>query len=647
MNTNDPSDKIIKRLIQLYNDGKFKILLEETKNLTKQYPRSFIISNIIGASYKGLGKTAEALKAFKKVTELRPEYPDGHNNMGAVLLELGNLEQALLSFKIALSFNPNYAEVYNNIGRVYQKQNKHEDAIISYNKALTINPNYAEVYNNLAFIFQKQQKNKEALEALRKAILIDPNYFEAYNNIGGILIELDDYQSALSALKKALSIKPNYAEALNNLAFVLFTQDKHKEALSILLNLLTIKPNYADAYNNLGNVFQQLGKLDKALAAFNKVIFLNPKSYEGHNNIGNIFKAQGKIDQSKKAYKKALSLEKNYAVAHRNLSSVTNYKIDNPQIYLIEKLMNCSSLNDQDKCNLFYTYAKMKEDLEDYDFAFKYYVKAGDIRKKTLKYNIKQDEELFLKIKNTAPKIKSFSLNKTFKSSKHVPIFILGMPRSGTTLVEQIISSHSNVTGAGELIFMSNHGSKINIDEQSINLKNILNVRDNYLLDLKEVSGNKPYVTDKMPHNFLYIGLILKAIPEAKIIHVEREPAATCWSNFKHFFRAKEIGYCYDISDTVGYYKLYKNLMNFWNKYFYDKIYHLNYEKLTTNQEFETRNLINYLGLRWEDDCLFPHLNKRSVLTASNQQIRKRVYKGSSNAWLKFKPYLNGIFREL
>jgi hypothetical protein len=153
-------------------------------------------------------------------------------------------------------------------------------------------------------------------------------------------------------------------------------------------------------------------------------------------------------------------------------------------------------------------------------------------------------------------------------------------------------------------------------------------------------------VTDKMPQNFLYIGLLLKALPEAKVIHVQRDPAATCWSNFKHYFDGKGLGYSYDLIDTVNYFKLYQDLMEFWDQQYSEHIYNLDYEKLTLEQEPETKKLIEHLELDWEDNCLSPQENKRSVRTASQQQVRQKVYSGSSQAWRKFEPYLKGVFHE-
>ena len=223
------------------------------------------------------------------------------------------------------------------------------------------------------------------------------------------------------------------------------------------------------------------------------------------------------------------------------------------------------------------------------------------------------------------------------------------MPRSGTTLVEQIVSSHSQVCGAGELSFLDRFGGKLCLGDEVISSKNLLEVRKAYLNELKKVSENKPFVTDKMPHNFINIGVIVKALPEAKIIHVKRDPAATIWSNFKHYFHAKGLGYSYKLEDTVAFYKLYQNLVEFWDESYGDKIYHIDYDKLTVEQEPETREAYsNYSRIRiGKMTCLSPQENRRSVRTASQLQVREKVYKGSSKAWRKFEPYLKDVLMDL
>ena len=221
------------------------------------------------------------------------------------------------------------------------------------------------------------------------------------------------------------------------------------------------------------------------------------------------------------------------------------------------------------------------------------------------------------------------------------------MPRSGTTLVEQIISSHSKVFGAGELKYVAQLGIALATEPRSITTEAVSEFRERYLAELSKVSNGNSIVTDKMPQNFRFIPLIRAALPEAKIIHVKRDPKATCWSNYKQYFVTKNLGYCYNLQDLVSYYDLYSDLMDHWKSEYGDEIYNLTYEKLTTDQEQETRNLLKYLELDWEDACLSPQKNKRSVRTASQTQVRKKVYKGSSKAWQKYEPFLKDAFDKL
>ena len=224
--------------------------------------------------------------------------------------------------------------------------------------------------------------------------------------------------------------------------------------------------------------------------------------------------------------------------------------------------------------------------------AFKHLVEGNALRKKLLRYSIKQDELLFMQLKKTQPTLVQSLLKLDTNSTTFTPILIVGMPRSGTSLVEQIISSHSKVTGAGELTYLFKYGEKLAVGNKTINEESISQFREKYLLELSKLANGKHFVTDKMPHNFRFIPLVRAALPEAKIIHIKRDPRATCWSNYKHYFSADGLGYSYSLRDVVNYYKLYEDLMQVWNINYDGHIYNLDYENLTTNQELETKKLL-------------------------------------------------------
>jgi len=214
-------------------------------------------------------------------------------------------------------------------------------------------------------------------------------------------------------------------------------------------------------------------------------------------------------------------------------------------------------------------------------------------------------------------------------------------------LVEQIVSSHTEVTGAGELNYTQQFGADLTVGQKPINYETVQSFRKSYLAELAKMANGQAFITDKMPQNFRFIALICAAFPESKIVHVQRSAQATCWSNFKHYFVSKGLGYSYNLRDTVKYYGLYKELMHFWYQSYSDRIYNLNYDKLTEDQQPETRRLIEYLELNWEDACLAPQDNRRSVRTASQQQVRQKVYKGSSQAWRKYNSFIGRVFDNL
>ena len=563
------------------------------------------------------------------------------------LYSQGQLQQALKQAETLVKQFPQSAILFNIQGAVLKGLGQLGLSVEAYNKALVIKPDYADAYSNMGNALKEQGKLEEAIEAFNKALAIKPDYADAYYNMGNALKEQGKLEEAIEAFNKALAIKPDYAEAYNNMGVTLQEQGKLEEAIEAYNKSLAIKPDYAEAYNNMGVTLQEQGKLEEAIEAYNKSLAIKPDYADAYSNMGNALKEQGKLEEAIEAFNKVLAIKPDYAEAHRHLSILTKYTSDTAQISEVEALLQQNDINDSDRCNLLYTKAKMQEDLGDLNAAYASYVAGGGLRQKLLKYEFKQDEHLFDQIKLTAPKFKDVALNATGEPIKHTPIFILGMPRSGTTLVEQIVSSHSKVTGAGELKYASRFGTKLVAGLTNPTLEAVSEFRERYIAELAKRAEGQAFVTDKLPQNFKYIALICAAFPEAKIVHVQRTAEATCWSNFKHYFTSKALGYSYSLRDTIAYYGRYKDLMHFWSQSYSERIYNLDYDKLTEDQEPETRRLIEYLGLNWEDACVAPQNNKRSVRTASQQQVRKKVYKGSSQAWRKYEPFLDGVFDEL
>ena len=613
------------------------------------------------------GQLQKAHRLYAAILKVQPKHPDANHNTGLLTVGFGKIELALPFFKTALEVNPSIAQFWYSYivaliklerlidAKVLLDQAKVkgikgadfdqlEQKLNNANKALAFKPDTADAYNNIGIALQEQNKLEEAIVAYNKALAIEPDYVDAYYNIGIALQVQNKLEEAIVAYNKALAIEPDYVDAYYNIGTAFQVQNKLEEAIEAYNKALSIKPDYVIAHNNMGVALQAQNKLEEAIEAYKKALSIKPDYADAYNNMGNVLKEQGKLGKAIEAYKKALFINSDYAEAHRHLSTLTKYTLNDPQISVVNDLLQREKLNDSDRIHLHYTYAKMQEDLGNLSIALDSYVTGGGLKQMSLAYEFSQDEHLFGQIQQTAPEFRDVALNVTGGPIRHTPIFILGMPRSGTTLVEQIVSAHSEITGAGELAYVSQFGGQLAAGLTATTVEAVSVFRDRYLAELAKRANGQAFITDKMPQNFQYIALICAAFPEAKIVHVQRNAEATCWSNFKHYFVSKGLGYSYNLSDTVRYYGLYKEIMHFWGQSYSDRIYNLDYDKLTEDQEPETRRLIEYLELNWQDTCLTPQKNKRSVKTASQQQVRQKVYKGSSQVWRKYEPCLNGVF---
>ena len=626
-----------------------------------------------GIEAQKVGKVQEADRYYTAILKANPKHPDANHNMGVLAVELGKVEVALPFLKTALEVNStidqywlSYIFALIRLDRIADAKEVFTQAKIKGAKGDGFDQ--IELHLNAASVGFKNNEREDVIahsnildelkldQALKfaKQKVKDGLSKEAKNIYRDVLERFPKNKKALDGLKalasktsgNTLELQDAPKELLTSLV-ELYNQKKFQQVFNKAQTLTKRYNKSLALWNLIGASAAKIEKPDEAVLAFQKALSIKPDYAEAHYNLGNALKTQEKLEEAIESYNMALSIKPDHAAAHHNLSKIKKYTEEDKQFLQVQELYKSENLSEDKRCSLSFALAKMYEDIGKLDYAFSHLIEGNALRKKLLKYSITQDIEFFNKLKETQPHLLKNSIQLKESSIEPTPIFILGMPRSGTSLVEQIISSHSEVVGAGELNYVAHFGKKLPLDPLSINIAAISEFRRRYLSELTKLSYGKSYVTDKMPHNFLYIPLIRAAFPEAQIVHVQRNAAAICWSNYKHYFTTKNLGYCYDLEDVVSYYSLYSELMQFWQLEYSDGIYNLNYEKLTTNQESETRKLVDYLELGWEEACLSPQKNKRIVRTASQQQVRQKVYQSSSEVWRKYEPYLNGAFSSL
>ena len=638
----EPSHDQISCLAEHYEAGRLEEAEAFAALLTKQFPKHPFGWKVLGAVYKQMGRKAESLAPMQLAVKLSLQDAEAHSNLGVTFKDLGRLYEAEASLKQAILLKPSYAEAHSNLGVTLKELGRLDEAEASFRNALVSKPGFAEAHSNLGVLLRELSRLGEAEASLRQAILMKPDYAEAHSNLGATLKEIGKLDEAEASLRHAISLEPSSAKAWCNLGNTLQDQGRLEEAEASLRHAIELNPSLAEAHYNLGNTLKELGRFDAVEASYRQAIALKPDFAKAISNLGFTLQELGSLEEARESYIRAIAVKPDYAKAHRNLTAIKKFSSQDEQFLQMQAIHRDFTISEDNRCNICFALAKASEDLEDLAAAFQFYVEGNTLRKKQLGYDKKKDVKLFEKLKANYSRISAHRLKPEINVPEHVPIFILGMPRSGTTLVEQIISSHWRVTGAGELPFVSYFGESLAVGQTPVDGEALKTFREQYLNALQRRSEGNIIVADKMPHNFRFLGLIAAALPEAKIIHVKRDPAAVCWGNYTQYFGGDSLGYCYDLNDILHYHDLYQDLMAYWHQALPNRIYDLSYEAVTERQEEETRKLIAHLELAWDETCLSPQDNKRGVATASNVQVRKQVYQGSSERWKRYRPYLNG-----
>jgi len=410
---------------------------------------------------------------------------------------------------------------------------------------------------------------------------------------------------------------------------------------------LQLKPDYAVAYRNRAKALSALARHDEAVVCFQQLLQLRSGDANAYNDLGNTLSILGKHDEAKDRYREALALQPDFVEAHRNLSEATLYRSGDEHIAQMRQLIDRPGYGDKERALLNFALGKAHDDLGDFENAFTYFEAGNRVIKSKTNYDIATDRVAFARLKSRFASDALATMSHEQEEGARQPVFIVGMPRSGTTLVEQILASHSQVYGAGEIGLLGQAVAEAERNSADDFEQQITAVREAYLSGIARLDGTQQLVTDKMPSNFLWIGFIVAALPDAKIIHVTRDARATCWSNYRNLFSAGGSNFSHDLADVASYYNLYRDLMSYWQERYPGKIYDLSYESLTEHQEPQTRALLEVLGLEWEDRCLEFYKSRRAVKTASASQVRQKMYQGSSAAWRNYEKYLGPMLEIL
>ena len=561
--------------------------------------------------------------------------------------------------KVSAQSIPNQNELLEAIE--FHRQKKFDNAEKLYQKIIASNQENYQALRHLGILYHDNREYLKATHYLEKAINVQPSLPDAYNNLGSVYFVNDEIEPAKNLFEKSFQLNNSYLPAVNNLSRVYFKMNDRVKCLDSSLHALRLAPDGYICKLNHALALSINGKIDEGIAVLESLKELN-KTDDLFNQLALMYEVSGNIKQSNKYLMESFKLNNNnYAMLAKLIENDVldekdlDYKIEDR--YNEDKLATLKEKHHLARC-LYISYNRKKN----YTLAGKYLVESNQYRDEILKYDINNDGYFIEKlIDNFDKKILSQSTPRIVEKTDPTPIFILGMPRSGTTLTEQILASHSKVHGGGELDYVR---SSIGIDriydlEKEVadkTINQLLNFNDDewaekgkkYIKQIQNINTNhKSFFTDKMPHNFMMCGLIHKMLPQAKIVFCYRDAMNNCFSLYKNTFGTSGHGYSYDQTKLSKHYNLHVKLMKHWKNVLGDKIFLLKNESLIDDQKGVTAKLLEHCGLEWEDQCLEFYKTQRDVRTISIRQVRNPINKKSLGLWKNYADSLSEMQKSL
>jgi FkbM family methyltransferase len=529
------------------------------------------------------------------------------------------------------------------------------EAEACFRRAAEVRPGHADSWNRLGAVLLAQGKPAEAVPHFRQALAIQPDLVDAHNNLGNALGRLNDVDSAIASYREVLRLRPDLAEPHYNLGTALMTKARSAEAAAEFREAVRLKPDFADALTNLGGILAAEGQDDEAMACYRRVLELCPNRPEAHANLATSLLEEGRQEEAVAHFREALRLNPYQVAALASVAIHGLFPLSDTEVGRVRALLAEPRLPPGDACVLEFGLANMRSRAGEHDLAFDHFRRGNDLRrgifhKLGVAFDPRAHRAWIDRMIGTCD-AGYFERARGAGVDSETPVFVVGMPRSGTTLVEQILAAHPQVYGAGELrevmqvaeALPGELGSPARYPEclAGAPAAALRGQAERLLARLERRGGGAGRVVDKMPENYLHLGLIATLFPRARVIHCRRDPLDTCVSCYCSYFRG--LPFTWDLQDLGKYHRQYRRLMDHWREVLPLQMLEVDYEDLVANQEEVSRRLVAFAGLDWDDRCLAFHENRRAVHTVSTLQVRRPMYASSVGRWRRYEAHLGPL----
>ncbi|HTV32971.1 MAG TPA: tetratricopeptide repeat protein [Methylocella sp.] len=643
--------------VELFQQGRPDQAAAVCKAILTSQPKNFDALNLLGAINYQLGQLTESLNYLSAALKLQPSNLTVLSALGLVNMRLGHAAEALKCSNKVLAFQPKNVEVLNNRGNALMELNRFGEALVSFDKGLALRPNEVGLLNNRGNALRALNRPDEALAIYDRVLALKPNFVEALNNRGNVLADLKRFEDALTSYNKALTFWPDYAEAHNNRGNALLGLNRDEEALASFDKSLSLRPRDSHALRNRGTALTKLKRPEDALKCYDTALNLKPDYAEAYNDKGSLLIELGQFSLGVEAIETAIKLDRRKPSFYHSLVGCKRLIPGDPNLRMMEELTkDMGSFTMDERIELHFGLGKALADIGDHERSFQHLLDGNALKRSQIVY----DESATLDILERTQAIFTDELIRSKKGRgdpSRVPIFILGMPRSGSTLVEQILASHPKVAGAGEIDDLWKAIKGLNGAIKGISSpEGLARLSDeefhqfgtNYVDRIRLTLPDAEHVTNKTLENFRFIGLIHLALPNARIIHTRRDPIDTCLSCFSKLFVGNNLPFTYDLEELGRYYRAYEAMMRHWRRILPENVMlELRYEEVVADLDGQTRRILAHCDLEWDPRCLDFHRTERQVRTASKVQVRQPVYQSAVGRWRCYEPFLGPLLRAL
>lgn len=594
-------------------------------------------------------RLSEAKSIYEQVCQLNPMDVEAWVALGIIHRRLRDFGEAERCCRQAVSIQPDYAPAHQALGGALQQQGRLDDALSSYREAIRLVPGFVEAHYFLANALREAGLLEEARVAYRRLLELSPDHVAGLNNLGTLLRNLGEVEESIALLRRALQLQADSVETMTNLGDACVARSWYEDAIDILQRAVSIKPGFANAHRALANALHHAGRLQEALVSYGHAARLVPGWREVILGQAKILEQLGEYGKShdlllplmKAGYDGAIPVffDISKHIGQRELA------VRELERFLGER----PNMRTEAAAGIHFQLGSHYDEVGDYDTAFRHFEQANAITR--ARYD--RDSQIRLVDEIIATYSRDFIRTMPCADNRSdLPVFIVGMPRSGTSLVEQILASHPDVFGAGELPHISRIVQRLSNDYPGLGFprlvkfvtrKSLDSAAEYHLHELQVLGGSAIRVTDKMPYNLVYVGLIAQLFPGARIIQCVRHPLDTCLSCFFADFGTVGHNFSYDLNTVGEFYIQYQRLMQHWCSVFPDRVLQVSYADLVGEQERFSRQMVEFCGLEWDDSCLDFHKTDRFVFTLSYDQVRQPMYTQSLQRWKNYEKYLQPL----